>query len=115
MAIVIVVIELIVFEFIYLLISDYIIATIISFIAGFILNWLGGRRYIFEKSKHATDRELYLIVFASFIGLLFQVFLVSILVQTTFIYPVIAKALSISVSFGWNYWFRLRIIYPTDT
>lgn len=111
MAIIIVLVELITFQLTYLLMSNYLISTVVSFVVGVILNWLGGRRYIFNESKHKIHKEAGLIVVASLLGLLLQIIVVSLLVEKMVIYPLFAKAASIVLSFVWNYWFRRRFVY----
>lgn len=111
MAVIIVIIELIIFQLTYAVSESYILSTTISFIIGVILNWYGGKTLIFGKAKYKTHAEISLIFFASLIGLLIQIVIIALLVEKVGIYPLLAKMISIFVSFSWNYIFRQKYIY----
>lgn len=111
MAIIIVSIELILFQIVYLSTKDYYLATISSFTLGLALNWIGGRLFIFKSSKRHLLHELSMIIIASLIGLGLQLISMSLCVQILGIYPLMGKTISIVVSFTWNYGFRNKYIY----
>ncbi len=111
MAATIVLIEISVFQIIYWITHHYQLSTIISFIVAVILNWVGGRIFVFGKSKHSSHREFTMILIASIVGLIIQLTVVTILVEYFFVYPLIAKGASILFSFFWNYWFRTVVVY----
>lgn len=111
MAVVVVGIELVTFQLLYLLIGDYITATILSFVVAVILNWAGSRLLVFGASKHNPAKEFLMVLVASIVGLLIQVGVVFVSVEVLLLYPFIGKSLSILFSFFWNYLFRSRIIY----
>jgi len=111
MAVVIVGIELVTFQIIYIFTQNYYLGTVISFITGVILNWIVGRLLVFGKSKHPPLREFTMVFIASIMGLGIQVTVVFISVQLLLLYPLIGKMLSIVFSFFWNYWFRATIVY----
>lgn len=112
MAVIIVGLEMVVFQITYLVSSNsYQLATIVSFISGVILNWIGGRVFIFGKSQYSSSKEFTLIFVASLVGLAIQLAVVTLLVEYLTVYPFFAKAASIVFSFFWNYWFRVRFVY----
>lgn len=115
MAVIIVGIELVTFQVVYLLTKNYYLGTIISFVTGVILNWVAGRLFVFGKSQHHPLREFTMVFIASVVGLGIQVFVVFASVQVLGLYPLIGKMLSIIFSFFWNYWFRAAIVYRNDS
>lgn len=111
MAVIIVGIELVAFQVIYVTTKNYYLATIISFLVGVVLNWVIGRLVVFGKSKHSPVREFTMVFTASIVGLLIQVSVVFVSVQLLLLYPLIGKIISIIFSFFWNYWFRAAVVY----
>ena len=111
MAVLIVSFELVDFQLIYIISHNYYLATVVSFIVSVILNWIFGRKFVFGASKHHPLREFSMVLVASIMGLIIQVFVVYVSVQLLLTYPLIGKVLSILFSFFWNYWFRARFIY----
>lgn len=114
MATVIVGVELMTFQAIYLITNNLYLATVISFVTGVVLNWIGGRLLIFGISSRHTAHEFTMIFIASVVGLGIQLAVVSFSVQALGLYPLIGKILSILFSFFWNYWFRVKIVYRKD-
>jgi len=111
MAIIIVIIELITFQIIYLINNNYYLATVISFVVGVLLNWIVGRMFVFGPSTHHPAREFIMVLIASLVGVSIQVLVVTVAVNALSLYPIIGKILSIAFSFFWNYWFRAKFIY----
>lgn len=111
MAVVIVGIELVTFQVIYITTKNYYLATIVSFLVGVVLNWIIGRLLVFGKSKHSPIREFTMVFTASIVGLFIQVGVVFVSVQLLLLYPLIGKIISIIFSFFWNYWFRAAVVY----
>jgi len=112
MACLIVLIELGIFQAVYIISSNnYILATVISFAVGVILNWIFGRKFIFNKSHLSEFREFIMVLIASLVGVGLQLGVVALVVQALFLYPLVGKGCSILVSFFWNYWFRAAFVY----
>lgn len=111
MASIIVALEIIVFQLLYLLSGDYILATILSFAIAVILNWVGGRVFIFKPTNKNRLNEFFAVLAASIIGVAIQTVVVVIAVQLLSLYPLIGKILSVAFSFFWNYFFRAKFIY----
>lgn len=111
MAIIIVTLELLIFQLIFLLTNQPIVATVLSFIFGVVLNWVFGRKFVFGKSHHDPWKEFSMVFTASVGGVLIQVAIVYISVTFLALYPIVGKAASIVFSFIWNYWFRAQIVY----
>lgn len=114
-ACVIVVLELIIFQLVYLADKNYIIATVVSFAVAVILNWILSRKVVFGASSHSKFKEFYLVAIASVAGLGIQMLVVWACVSKAGIYPLVGKALSIITSFFWNYWFRSHFIFDKTT
>jgi GtrA-like protein len=111
MAITIVCIELVSFQIIYLLTKNYYLGTVLSFTLAVVLNWIGGRVFVFGISHHHPAREFTMVLIASIVGLIIQTSVVYVSVEIVHLYPLIGKMLSICFSFFWNYWFRAAIVY----
>lgn len=111
MAVAIVLIELAAFQIIYFLSGNYYLATVLSFALAVVLNWIGGRVFVFGTSRHHPLREFIMVLIASIVGVLIQLAVVHISVNVLHLYPLIGKVLSVGFSFFWNYWFRAIIVY----
>lgn len=117
MACVIVCLELCVFQIIEIIANNYkipqhaLIATFVSFIFAVILNWAGGRMFIFDKSKLNTKHEFLLVLIASCFGLMIQTIVVFISIDYFKLLPIMGKSFAILFSFFWNYWFRSKYVY----
>lgn len=110
-AVVIVIIELGVFQVVYLVGWNYIWGTILSFLVGVALNWPASRHLVFGASSFSKRRELSLIFIASLTGLAIQLGVGYVAVTMLSLYPLLGKVGSIGISFFWNYWFRQRFIF----
>lgn len=111
MAVIIVGLELVFFQLVYLVTLQPILATVLSFLFGVILNWIFGRIFVFGKSDHDPIKEFTMVFVASIGGVLIQVGIVHLTVSLLGLYPLIGKGISIVFSFIWNYVFRARFIY----
>lgn len=111
MACVIVGLELVAFQIIYLIGGNYKVATALSFMFAVVLNWIGSRRIVFGASHFSPAKEFTLVLIASLVGLGIQMGVVFTAVELLLLYPLIGKVLSILFSFFWNYWFRARFIF----
>lgn len=114
MAVIIVGIELVTFQIFFLVTQNYYLGTVVSFITGVILNWIAGRIFVFGVSHHHPAREFIMVLIASTVGLVIQIFVVFVSVQLLLLYPFFGKMLSILFSFFWNYWFRAAIVYKIE-
>jgi len=106
-------IELIIFQVVYVINQNYVLGTIISFVFAVVLNWALSRRLVFGASSHSVAREFIYVSIVSIIGLAIQLTAVYLCVQRLHFYPLIGKVLSILTSFFWNYWFRAHFIFNT--
>ena len=111
MAVTIVLIELATFQLVYFLNGNYYLATVLSFALAVVLNWVGGRAFVFGTSRHHPLREFIMVLIASIVGVLIQLAVVHISVNVLLFYPLIGKVLSVGFSFFCNYWFRAIIVY----
>lgn len=116
MAVVIVLLEMIIFQVTYWLSGyNYQLATVLSFVSGVVLNWIGGRFFIFGKSRHGSVREFIMVLIASLVGLIIQLCVITFSVESLYLYPLVGKGISIIFSFFWNYWFRAAVIYKNKS
>lgn len=117
MACIIVCLELIIFQIVETITSSYkipqhaLIATFVSFTFAVVLNWIGGRVFIFDKSKLNAKHEFFLVFIASCFGLFIQSIVVITSVEYLKLLPIIGKCFAIIFSFFWNYWFRSKYVY----
>jgi putative flippase GtrA len=107
----IVVIELIVFQLVYILTPNYVLGTVISFAVAVVLNWALSRKVVFGASQHSMIREFTYVSIVSIVGLGIQLAAVWFCVDKLHMYPLLGKILSILTSFFWNYWFRAHFIF----
>jgi len=107
----IVVIELIIFQLVYIINQNYVIGTVISFAVAVVLNWALSRKVVFGASEHSVLREFVYVAIVSIVGLGIQLAAVWFCVQQIHLYPLLGKIISILTSFFWNYWFRAHFIF----
>ena len=109
----IVIVELIVFQLLYVLMNsnNYVVPTVLSFALAVVINWFLSRKVVFGASHHHPAKEFFYVSIASIVGLGIQLFVVYLCVQKLSIYPLLGKIISIGASFFWNYWFRARFIF----
>jgi|GEM_PF-764853 len=111
----IVVLELIIFQVVYIINKNYVIGTVVSFAFAVVLNWALSRKVVFGASSHHPAKEFLYVSIVSIVGLGIQLLAVYICVQTLNLYPLLGKIISILTSFFWNYWFRSRFIFDQKT
>lgn len=107
----IVVLELIIFQLIYLLDRNYVLGTAFSFAVAVVLNWALSRKLVFGASEHSKLREFIYVSMVSIVGLSIQLLAVWLCVNKLNLYPLLGKIISILTSFFWNYWFRAHFIF----
>jgi putative flippase GtrA len=115
MASCIVVVELIVFQWIYDWHRNYVLATILSFLLAVVINWFLSRKIVFGASEHHPAKEFLYVALVSIGGLGIQLLVVSLCVNYAHLYPLAGKILSILISFFWNYWFRAHFVFNKRT
>jgi putative flippase GtrA len=107
----VVVLELIIFQLVYILDKNYVVGTIISFAFAVVLNWALSRKVVFGASQHSLFREFTYVSLVSIVGLGIQLLAVYLCVNYLHLYPLLGKIISIATSFFWNYWFRAHFIF----
>jgi putative flippase GtrA len=108
---VIVLIELGIFQILYLLGINYLVATVLSMIIGIILNWIVSHAFVFKSSKYSKKIEFGLIVMASIVGIAIQTITTFIAVEMFTVTPIIGKLFAVGITFFWNYFFRARFVF----
>jgi len=108
---VIVVGELIVFQWVNDWLHNYVIATIVSFALAVVVNWFLSRKVVFGASAHHPAKEFFYVSLVSIVGLGIQLLAVFVCVQYIHLLPLLGKVISIFTSFFWNYWFRAHFIF----
>ena len=111
-AIVIIVLEMAFFIFLneYLDIF-YPYAIVASFIFATILNWYACKKFVFEKSKMSSDKEIFWTFIGSLIGVGIQLGVTAIAVEIFFMAPWMGKLGSMGITFIWNFFFRKWFVF----
>lgn len=99
---------------------NYMIATSIAFIFSTTVNWILGRLLTFKSSKAFVQRrikEAILVFLVSFIGLLFNILLMYIMVDVLQmsgpLQKILSKIIATGIVFVWNFMLRKYFIYKT--
>ena len=92
----------------------YLYATAIAFIFSTFANWLLGRLIVFRDSKQQKLKEIGKIYFVSIIGLLLNMVIMYIAVETFGIHDMISKIMATCLVFAWNFLVRRYWIYAKN-
>lgn len=115
MAVVIVFFELAAFEIMnFQLGLHYLVAVTLSFVFATLLNWHFSRVFVFGKGSNRVVDEVILIFLGSVIGLILQITTTVVCVEYLNSQSILGKALSMGVTFFWNYWFRVRYVFVSN-
>jgi len=92
------------------------ISTGVSFILATFVNWILGRKTVFQKSAENknTGTDAAAVFLVSGIGLGMNMLLMAVFYDVIGIYPLIAKILSTGIVFLWNFISRRFFIYRQD-
>lgn len=90
---------------------QYLISTALAFIFSTFANWLFGRLLVFKSSRGPFLREIASVYLASIVGLLMNLLIMFILVQTFAIGKMLSKIAATAIVFIYNYLVRKLIIY----
>lgn len=111
-ALLIVAIEIIAFIFFNSVIKlNYVLAVVLSFVIATILNWFLSRKFVFRPQEKQIKKEIILVFVGSSIGCLLQVVITVISVEQLKMAPVYGKIISMTITFFWNFWFRLKFVF----
>lgn len=91
--------------------THYIVAVIISFIVATILNWFFSRKFVFKSQEGKIKKEIILVFAGSLVGCLLQVAVTFVSVEQFKMLPVYGKIISMTITFFWNFWFRLKFVF----
>lgn len=111
MAVIIVLIELLVFQCQIFMSINYLLATVSSMAVGVVLNWIYSGKYVFRTSRFSRHTEFWLVVASSLVGIGIQVIIVYISVDLLLQIPIVGKIAGIGITFFWNYFVRLKFIF----
>ena len=92
----------------------YLLAVVISFCFAIVLNWFLSRTLVFKPKENNHKKEIFLISIASIVGLGIQMAVTSFLVEVLSLLPIVGKAISVGVSFFWNFWFREKYVFNNN-
>lgn len=90
---------------------QYLVSTALAFIFSTFANFFGGRLLVFKSGKDSLLREIISIYLASIVGLLLNLFIMFILVQTFIINKMLSKIAATAIVFIYNYLVRKLVIY----
>ncbi len=91
----------------------YIVATTMAFIIATYANWLIGKRTLFKDSNNAMTgtREFYTVYMVSFLGLLWNILIMHVLIDRVMVDAMLAKIFATGIVFIWNFTIRKVYIY----
>lgn len=90
---------------------NYLLSTILSMIVGIVLNWLGSKIFVFNKSRFHPVHEFLLVLMVSLVGIGIQLAVVWFVVNKVKVLPVAGKVLAIMITFIWNFFIRKTYIF----
>lgn len=91
----------------------YACSTVISFLIATLVNFMLGRRFAFQKKEKKTVKELFMVYFISFLGLLINLGLMYLFVSRLHLNEMPAKIAATGTVFFWNFFSRKFFIYSS--
>lgn len=86
-------------------------STCIAFVAGTATNFFLASRFVFKTSKYTRAGEVALVYLVSLVGLLCNLGLMRLFVDTWQWWPMLSKILATGIVFLWNFLSRRYLIY----
>lgn len=90
---------------------QYLLATALAFILSTFANWFFGRLLVFKSGKASILREIASIYLAAAVGLLLNLLIMFVLVQSFTIDKMLSKIAATVLVFFYNYLVRKLVIY----
>ena len=90
---------------------NYLMATFLSMVIGIVLNWLGSKFFVFNKSRFNPVHEFILVAVVSLVGIGLQLMTIYLLVTKAHTAPLIGKIAAIGTTFVWNFFIRRAYIF----
>ncbi len=89
----------------------YLISATISFIIATGVNYVLSVKYVFETGRRSRGEQLVLVYFASGVGILINLAVLSGLIEFVGLHPMVAKLAGTASAFGWNFGARYYWIF----
>lgn len=90
---------------------NYLMATVLSMAIGIVLNWLGSKLFVFNKSRFHPVHEFILVAVVSLVGVGLQLMTIYLVVTKAHTAPLVGKINAIVVTFVWNFFIRRIYIF----
>lgn len=90
---------------------QYLLATTLAFVFSTFANWCFGRLLVFKSGTGSLLREIAAIYLASVVGLLLNLLIMFVLVQTFTMAKMLSKIVATAIVFIYNYLVRKLLIY----
>lgn len=90
---------------------QYLVSTAVAFIFSTFANWVFGRLLVFKSGTGSFFREIAAIYLASAVGLLLNLLIMFVLVQTFAVNKMLSKMAATAIVFSYNYLVRKLVIY----
>ncbi len=92
----------------------YLISATISFVIATGVNYVLSVKYVFEIGRRSRGEQIVLVYFASAVGILINLAVLSGLIEFVGIHPLVAKLVGTGSAFGWNFGARYFWIFAVD-
>ena len=92
----------------------YLISGATSFVIATGLNYILSVNYVFEIGKRSWGERIVLVYFASGVGLLINLVVLSGLIELFGIHPLVAKLVGTGSALGWNFSSRYYWIFASN-
>ncbi len=92
----------------------YLIAATISFVIATGINYVLSVKYVFEMGRRSRSEQIVLVYFASGVGILINLVVLSGLIEFVELHPLVAKLVGTASAFGWNFTSRYYWIFAGD-
>jgi putative flippase GtrA len=92
----------------------YAIATAISFFIAMSINYLLTRKYTFKGTARALHEGYIIFMVTAFVGVVFVIGVMALLVELFGITPILARILSASIGAVWNYVINLKYNFKVE-
>ncbi len=89
----------------------YLISATISFVIATGVNYVLSVKYVFERGRRSQGEQFVLVYFASGVGILINLAVLSGLIEFVGLHPMVAKLASTASAFGWNFAARYYWIF----
>jgi putative flippase GtrA len=89
----------------------YLISATLSFIIATGVNYVLSVKYVFQGGRRSRGEQIFLVYFASGVGILINLIVLSALIEFVGLHPMVAKLVGTGSTFGWNFGARYYWIF----